>query len=105
MFLQFVPHTSRTPPVLGKLQDVLFLEYVMDFVTCLAYHFMATGIFPAIIVLNMFMQMFEEIGKIMVGWLVGWSQRRCPDRMLSCLWANLVETLVDGRVSHGYPCY
>ena len=73
MFLQFVPHTSRTPPVLGKLQDVLFLEYVMDFVTCLAYHFMATGIFPAIIVLNMFMQMFEEIGKIMVGWLVGHS--------------------------------
>ena len=33
----------------------------------------------------------------LVGWLVG-----CRGRLLSRLWANLAETLVDGRVGHGY---
>ena len=31
--------------------------------------------------------------------------RRCRDRLLSRLWANLAETLVDGWVGHKYHCH
>ena len=30
---------------------------------------------------------------------------RCNNRLLVCLWANLTETLMDGRVGHGYHCH
>ena len=30
---------------------------------------------------------------------------RCPGQLLSCLWADLAETLVDGQVGHGYHCH